>query len=259
MYANILSEEGIKIEMYLEKPKEVCGQRVWKYKLKYVSVPKQYQSRYITWKFRTINCDNYIIENVISLSLQQIESGNDLFGNIDWKFSAKEVVQGVYDVLLLNEHSQDQTRIIEKRNTKYLSSIQPGKIENSSKKGILSDSKTDVIPNAEVDAEFPGGNLAWRKFIDSVLNQNFEILAKEGLSGTATVLFVIEKDGKVNDVRSLDCSESGVNNCLGPETQLSKLLVYAVKNGPKWKPAMQNGVPFRAYRRQSASLQFQME
>jgi protein TonB len=50
-----------------------------------------------------------------------------------------------------------------------------------------------------------------------------------------------------------------VANCLGPGTKLSEVAVNAIRRGPKWKPAVQNGRNVKAYRRQPVTFQLQEE
>jgi len=69
------------------------------------------------------------------------------------------------------------------------------------------------------------------------------------------VLFIVDKEGMVSEVRALPCGEAGVGNCLPPNSKLAEIAVNAIRKGPKWKPAIQNGRNVKAYRRQPVTFQ----
>jgi protein TonB len=63
----------------------------------------------------------------------------------------------------------------------------------------------------------------------------------------------------VSEVRALACNEAGVARCLGPGTKLADIAVNAIRKGPKWKSAVQNGRNVKAYRRQPVTFQLAEE
>lgn len=119
------------------------------------------------------------------------------------------------------------------------------------------DDEDKVFTKVEIDAEFPGGNAAWTKYVTREIERNIDELQEDGKSGTVVVMFVVSKDGSVSEVRAMNCGEAGVANCLGPGTKLSEIAVNAIKKGPKWKPAIQNGRQVNAYRRQPVTFQLE--
>jgi protein TonB len=121
------------------------------------------------------------------------------------------------------------------------------------------DDEDKVFQKVEVDAEFPGGNASWTKYVTREIERNMDELQEDGKSGTVVVLFIVDKEGAVSEVRSLPCSEAGVPNCLGPGTKLAEVAVSAIKKGPKWKPAVQNGRNVKAYRRQPVTFRLEEE
>ena len=129
--------------------------------------------------------------------------------------------------------------------------------------GVVEAPKTDdedkVFQKVEIDAEFPGGNSGWTKYVTREIERNMDELQDDGKSGTVVVLFIVDKEGAVSDVRALPCSEAGVANCLGPGTKLAEVAVSAIKRGPKWKPAIQNGRNVKAYRRQPITFRLEEE
>ena len=129
------------------------------------------------------------------------------------------------------------------------------------KGGVVEAPKADdedkVFQKVEIDAEFPGGNSGWTKYVTREIERNIDELQEDGKSGTAVILFIVDKEGAVSDVRALPCSEAGVADCLGPGSKLAEVAVNAIRKGPKWKPAVQNGRNVKAYRRQP--VRFQLE
>jgi len=82
--------------------------------------------------------------------------------------------------------------------------------------------------------EFPGGEMALRKFLASAIK--YPILAQEnGIQGKVYVNFVVGKDGSVTNakvIRSVDPA-------------LDKEALRVINSLPKWKPGLQRGEPVR--------------
>jgi len=131
------------------------------------------------------------------------------------------------------------------------------------KGGVVEAPKEDdadkVFQKVEIDAEFPGGNAAWNKYVTREIERNIDELQEDGKSGTVVVIFIVNKEGVVSDVKAMPCSEAGVANCLGPGTKVAEVAVNAIRKGPKWKPAIQNGRQVNAYRRQPVTFQLMEE
>jgi protein TonB len=121
------------------------------------------------------------------------------------------------------------------------------------------DDEDKVFQKVEIDAEFPGGSGGWTKYVTREIERNIDELQDEGKSGTCVVLFIVDKEGGVSEVKALSCGEAGVANCLGPGTKLAEIAVNAIRKGPKWKPAVQNGRNVKAYRRQPVTFQLAEE
>lgn len=134
-------------------------------------------------------------------------------------------------------------------------------VDNSG--GVVEAPKVDdedkVFQKVEIEAEFPGGMQGWAKFVSREIERNIDELQEDGKSGTVVVLFIVDKEGAVSEVRALGCGEAGVANCLGPSSKLAEVAVAAVKKGPKWKPAVQNGRNVKAYRRQPVTFRLDSE
>lgn len=82
--------------------------------------------------------------------------------------------------------------------------------------------------------EFPGGELALRKFIANAIK--YPVIAQEnGIQGKVYVTFVVDKDGGISDARI----------ARGVDTSLDKEALRVVSTLPKWKPGKQRGKPVR--------------
>ncbi len=82
--------------------------------------------------------------------------------------------------------------------------------------------------------EFPGGELALRKFIANAIK--YPVIAQEnGIQGKVYVNFVVDKDGSVQSARI----------ARGVDASLDKEALRVVNNLPKWKPGKQRGKPVR--------------
>lgn len=82
--------------------------------------------------------------------------------------------------------------------------------------------------------EFPGGELALRKFIANAIK--YPVIAQEnGIQGKVYVNFVVDKDGSITNAKI----------SRGVDASLDKEALRVVNSLPKWKPGMQRGKPVR--------------
>ncbi len=103
------------------------------------------------------------------------------------------------------------------------------------------DDENKIFNKVEVEAQFPGGEAAWRRYLQNNLDANTPVDngASEG-TYQVVVRFVVSKDGSISDVQA----ETSFGH--GMEQEAVKI----IKKGPKWTPALQNGRNVNAYRRQ---------
>ena len=98
----------------------------------------------------------------------------------------------------------------------------------------VQEEEEEVFLVVEEDPEFPGGLEALSHFIAD--NIKYPQLAKENnITGKVYVSFVVEKDGRVGQVKILRDIGGGCGN----------EAVRVVKSMPKWKPGKQRGKPVR--------------
>jgi len=112
------------------------------------------------------------------------------------------------------------------------------------------DDENKVFEKVEIEAMFPGGESAWRKYLERNLNANTPVDngAPEG-SYTVWVQFIVDKEGNISDVKPL------TSHGYGMEDEAAKI----IKKGPKWTPAQQNGRQVKAYRKQPITFVVQAE
>ena len=95
-----------------------------------------------------------------------------------------------------------------------------------------SPNRDDTFIVVEQMPEYPGGQAAMMKYISSSLIYP-ESAADKEIEGKVLVSFVVDKTGKVGDVKI----KKSVNK------DLDKEAIRVVKGMPLWKPGMQAGVP----------------
>jgi protein TonB len=102
----------------------------------------------------------------------------------------------------------------------------------------------------QIEAKFPGGAGEWRKFLER--NLNSQVPNDNGAPAgryTVIVSFLVDKDGNISEVRA----ENDPGHGTAPEA------VRAIKKGPKWIPAVQNGRNVIYRQRQSITFEVQEE
>jgi len=106
----------------------------------------------------------------------------------------------------------------------------------------LADSAASKV---DEQASFPGGDAAWRRFLEINLNANTPVDngAPEG-TYTVMVQFLVDKDGTVSELKPL------TNHGYGLESEVIRLLGKI----PKWKPAVLNGQFVKSYRKQPVTF-----
>jgi len=107
-----------------------------------------------------------------------------------------------------------------------------------------------VFEQVEFEASYPGGDDAWRKFLEQ--NLNGAIPADKGAppgAYTVVIQFVVDKEGKISDIKALTAHGYGM------EAEVIRLL----RKAPRWNPAIQEGRPVKAYRKQPVTFSITAE
>ncbi len=133
--------------------------------------------------------------------------------------------------------------LMDKDGPRYDNIATPAEIDDNRK--IIQEKKKDegesIVEIVEIEAKFPGGDAAWRKYLVRNLS-GFDPANQGAPAGTYTTIvqFVVDKEGNISDVKPL------TNFGYGMEEEAVKV----IRNGPKWEPAIQNGRKVKAYRKQ---------
>jgi periplasmic protein TonB len=112
------------------------------------------------------------------------------------------------------------------------------------------DDENKIWTKVEKEAEYPGGDAAWRNFLQN--NLRGEVPVDNGAGpGTYQVIvkFIVSKDGSLSDVQCE--SDPGHGMCAEA--------MRVIKKTKSWKPANQNGREVNAYRRQPITFQVNEE
>ena len=124
--------------------------------------------------------------------------------------------------------------------------------EDAQKEGLLKrivkNTSSDSIPDkvftkVENEASFPGGQQAWIKYISRKIQASIDSFTNKDY-GTCVVKFIVNTDGSISNVEATTMKD----------TYLADIALNAVKTGPKWIPATQNGRVVAAYRLQPITL-----
>jgi periplasmic protein TonB len=104
-----------------------------------------------------------------------------------------------------------------------------------------------VFTKVEIDAQFPGGEGGWTRYVKKAIENNIDELQDAAVSGTCRIRFIVSKDGSVSDVEALTMKGS----------KLAEVSISAIRKGPRWTPAQQNGRFVNAYREQPVTFTIQ--
>ncbi len=122
--------------------------------------------------------------------------------------------------------------------------VNPPKVEVEAKVTEAPVDENQVFTKVEVEAQFPGGEAKWNKYVYNEIMKNIDDLTEDGQAGTCEVQFIVDKEGVVSNVEALTMKGS----------KLAEVAVNAIKRGPKWIPAIQNGRQVKAWRRQKVTF-----
>lgn len=115
-------------------------------------------------------------------------------------------------------------------------------IERKNRQRLDEDHETFIRGNftkVEREAVFKGGDGAWRKYLEK--NMKFPDRANTlGKTGTIYVNFVVDKDGSTSETFIIQ----------SVEFSLDEEAMRLIKKSPKWEPAIKDGLPIKAWRRQ---------
>ena len=105
------------------------------------------------------------------------------------------------------------------------------------------DAADETIFDVQIQASFPGGLKKWSQYIQTAISNELDEF-NEADYGTCIVKFIVDKSGKVSDVEATTMKG----------TKLAQIAVNAIRKGPNWIPAENNGRKVNAYRLQPVTL-----
>ncbi len=114
------------------------------------------------------------------------------------------------------------------------------------------DTALKIFEKVEVEASYPGGDAAWKKYLQSssILSKAMrKAMNKKIKPGeyTVWVQFIVGKEGKIESVKAL------TNHGYGLEEAVVKL----ISEGGTWMPARLKGRTVKAYRKQPVTFTFE--
>jgi protein TonB len=110
-------------------------------------------------------------------------------------------------------------------------------VSRAQKSDALKSFKPDTLIFTAVEhyPEFPGGVSEFYRYLSKDINYSLSD-KKQGYQASFLFDFIVEKDGSISTVKELRRI---------PNTDIGKLLIKRIKESPKWKPAIQEGIPVR--------------
>ena len=116
-------------------------------------------------------------------------------------------------------------------------------IKNTSSKDTLNkffeEDYDKTFTKTEIEAEYPGGDVAWMRFLTKNLRYPNEAISDE-IQAVVYIQFIVDKDGKVSDIIAVSGPTNG---------GLRQEGIRLIKLSGKWMPAMQNGRQVKAYKK----------
>ncbi len=109
----------------------------------------------------------------------------------------------------------------------------------------IEDDNNGIVENVQVQAKFPGGAEAWKRYLSKHLDPGVPLNngAPEGVY-TVIVKFVVSKDGSIRDI---ECDND-------PGFGIGAQVIKIIKDGPAWIPALYNGHNVNAYHLQPVTF-----
>lgn len=104
-----------------------------------------------------------------------------------------------------------------------------------------SDLNNIIFDKVEVEPSFPGGEAKWKEYLERNLDVSIpgKRKARDG-AYSVVIQFIVDREGNISDLKPLTKHGYG----------MEEEVVRVVKGGPKWEPALQNGLKVKAYRKQ---------
>lgn len=129
---------------------------------------------------------------------------------------------------------------------KYGEEGKNGVIEIELKEPLESLKLSKVFTEVQTPAEFPGGAMAWKKYLDRNLKIPEEAKTKNAPAGkySVEVAFIVGVDGGLSNIKALT----------DPGYGTADAAIALIAKGPKWQPAVQNGIKVTSIKKLSIAF-----
>jgi len=184
--------------------------------------------------------------DTVKANVKRYRNDNSILSDLNYSNYSKKTKDGIYREWYKNQQLKEEINYKEgKLNEKLTTFWSNGQlkrddvyIEDSLIQGKVFDDKGIETEYFDffIPATFPGGKEALVKFITSVTLYP-RYCRKNNIEGEVTVKFIVEKDGKVTNVKVTD----SIHELLDKES------IKVVKLMPHWAPAKQDGETVRSY------------
>jgi GldM C-terminal domain/Gram-negative bacterial TonB protein C-terminal len=107
-----------------------------------------------------------------------------------------------------------------------------------------------IFDSVEIEASYPGETKAWLQYLER--NCNGQVAIENGApvgQYTTMIQFIVDKDGKLSEFTPLTKMGYG----------MEQEVIRVLKLSGTWNPAIQNGKPVKAYRRQPITFQVEAD
>jgi hypothetical protein len=192
----------------------------------------------ITWEDAVK--DNYITREKADQLINEVKTRKHPLIIVNGKEEPSFTEASLY--IYTNEQATKLKKLsIDEAIKKYGSKGENGAIE------VMYDQKPHemTFTKTEVPPKFPGGEVAWRKFLEKNLNASTPVNNGAPVGQyEVSVQFIVDKEGNISNTKSLTTHGFG----------MEEVVVNLIKKGPAWEPAMQNGRQVKAYHKQSVTF-----
>lgn len=106
---------------------------------------------------------------------------------------------------------------------------------------VVKNNADSTFIDVQIPATFKGD---WNSYVKEKIEKSSDELINAGESGTCLIQFIVSTDGTVSNVEALTMKGS----------KFAEIAVAAIRNGPKWRPAQNNGHVVKAYRKQPVTF-----
>jgi protein TonB len=124
--------------------------------------------------------------------------------------------------------------------TAFFLSVLSCSAQDTARKPIQDTARNPIFTKVEIESCFIGGPAAWNRFLNKNLRYPRDA-RNDNIEGTVIVQFIVDREGKVSDIRAISGPETG-----GLREEAVRLIDIS-RGG--WVPAIQNGRQVQSYKR----------